>query len=84
MGGFVDSFGVGIGEGDYLASFSTRTGMVKLGHAEFRKSSLYMTVVHSNYSTNQARSEVGSVRYVLRKADGTVPAHIIGEAAQHG
>lgn len=80
MARFVDSMGIEIEEGDYLASFSTRTGMVKFGRAEFRKSSLYMTVATSNYRSSKPVSEVGSVRYVLRKVNGHVPAHIRGEA----
>ncbi|WP_406161042.1 hypothetical protein [Streptomyces canus] len=77
-----DSFGVVIGEGDRIMSASTSGGWAKIGTA-YRADSgrLMMTVEHPDTDRSyfsQKRSQIGSMALVLRKADGTVPAHVTG------
>ncbi|WP_328967922.1 hypothetical protein [Streptomyces sp. NBC_00239] len=75
-----DSFGVEVGEGDYVLSAASSTGLFKLGIVYFAPSGrAMMKVTRSNWNGAQRRSEVGSNALVLRKADGSVPPHV-GEA----
>jgi hypothetical protein len=79
-----DSFGVDVAPGDYILSASTSGGWAKIGTVYAVPSSgrLMMTVEHGNSGRSyysQSRSQIGSMSTVLRKADGTVPAHIGGE-----
>lgn len=75
-----DSFGVAIEEGDYVMSASTSGGVAKLGTVYLAPSGRpMMTISTANYRCRQSRSELGSMVCVLRKADGTVPAHVAGE-----
>lgn len=73
-----DSFGTRIDAGDYVLSAASSSGLFKLGIVYFTPSGrAMMEVTASNWSA-QKRSEVGSNVLVLRKADGTVPAHVAG------
>jgi hypothetical protein len=75
-----DSFGVRIGVGDYVLSAASSSALFKLGTVYLAPSGrLMMEVTQANYSSTNRRSEVGSNVLVLRKADGTVPAHVVGE-----
>ncbi|MGW0468293.1 hypothetical protein ACWDX6_23960 [Streptomyces sp. NPDC003027] len=72
-----DSFGVEIDEGDYVLSAASSTSFFKLGVVYLAPSGrAMMEVTRSNWDRAQRRSEVGSNVLVLRKADGTVPAHV--------
>jgi hypothetical protein len=74
-----DSFGTPIEEGDYVLSAASSSGFFKLGVVYFAPSGRpMMEVTRSNWSRAHRRSEVGSNVLVLRKADGTVPAHVAG------
>jgi hypothetical protein len=61
-------------------SASTSGGLAKIGTV-YRADSgrLMMEIDRANYRCRQRRSEIGSMACVLRKADGTVPAHVVGE-----
>ncbi|MER7922142.1 hypothetical protein ABTY96_03225 [Streptomyces sp. NPDC096057] len=75
-----DSFGTPIEAGDYVLSAASSSSLFKLGIVYFAPSGRpMMEVALSNYSSTNRRSEVGSNCLVLRKADGTVPAHVAGE-----
>lgn len=77
-----DSFGVELEEGDYVLSAASSSSFFKLGIVYFAPSGrAMMEVTQSNWSGAQRRSEVGSNSLVLRKADGTVPTHVLGGAA---
>lgn len=77
-----DSFGTTVEPGDYVLSAASSTSLFKLGIVYAAQSGrLMMEVTRSNWDTAQRRSEVGSNVLVLRKADGTVPAHVAGEVA---
>jgi hypothetical protein len=72
-----DSFGVDLEAGDYVLSAASTSSFFKLGTVYFAPSGrAMMKVARSNWDRAQRRSEVGSNVLVLRKADGTVPAHI--------
>ncbi|MEU3729961.1 hypothetical protein AB0E81_11210 [Streptomyces sp. NPDC033538] len=75
-----DSFGTPIEAGDYVLSAASSSSFFKLGVVYLAPSGrLMMEVTRSNWSGANRRSEVGSNVLVLRKADGTVPAHVAGE-----
>jgi len=77
-----DSFGVDLEAGDYVLSAASSSSFFKLGTVYFAPSGrAMMKVTRSNWSVGYRRSEVGSNVLVLRKADGTVPAHVAGEVA---
>lgn len=77
-----DSFGVKIEEDDYVMSASTSGGNAKLGTVYLAASGRPMLhVAHSNHGMRNRRSELGYMTLVLRKADGSVPAHVAGEVA---
>jgi hypothetical protein len=71
-----DSFGVEIDAGDYVLSASTSGGVAKLGTVYLAASGRPMMEVAASNCTIHRRSEIGSMVVVLRKADGTVPAHV--------
>jgi hypothetical protein len=76
-----DSFGVEIGEGDYILSASTTHGRVKVGTAYQGKNGLLMRIdISAQYGIQEsAHPKSGQLGYnvvVLRKADGTVPTHV--------
>ncbi|MFG2292017.1 hypothetical protein [Streptomyces sp. NPDC048603] len=77
-----DSFGIEIEDGDYILSASTTHGRVKVGTAfRGRTGNLSMRVdlsaQHGQQEAEHPRSgQLGYNVVVLRKADGTVPAHI--------
>ncbi|GGX26726.1 hypothetical protein [Streptomyces chryseus] len=81
-----DSFGVEVEEGDYILSASTTGARVKVGHAYEGRNGMLMRI---DVSAQHGRQEFehpksGQLGYnvvVLRKADGTVPAHVSGVAA---
>ncbi|MFJ4768493.1 hypothetical protein ACIP88_05150 [Streptomyces uncialis] len=74
-----DSFGTPIEVGDYVLSAASSTSFFKLGIVYAAASGrLMMEVTQSNWHRASKRSEVGSNVLVLRKADGTVPAHVVG------
>ncbi|MYY03093.1 MULTISPECIES: hypothetical protein [unclassified Streptomyces] len=76
-----DSFGTPIEEGDYVLSAASSSSYFKLGVVYFAPSGRpMMEVTNSNWDRGAKRSEVGSNVLVLRKADGSVPAHVAGEA----
>lgn len=77
---YTDAFGVAVEEGDYIMSAASATYRVKIGRAVFGPASLMMTVEHQNWAGFGAakREPVGFGAVVLRKADGTVPDHILG------
>lgn len=76
-----DSFGTPIEEGDYVLSAASSSSYFKLGVVYFAPSGRpMMEVTRSNWSGGIRRSEAGSNVLVLRKADGTVPAYVTGEA----
>ncbi|MEU3986114.1 hypothetical protein AB0F77_39660 [Streptomyces sp. NPDC026672] len=78
-----DSFGVTIEPGDRIMSASTSGGWAKIGTVYAAESGrLMMTVEHGQSGRSyfsQKRSAIGSMALILRKADGTVPAHVAGE-----
>ncbi|MFE6493378.1 hypothetical protein [Streptomyces sp. NPDC057748] len=75
-----DAFGTRVDEGDYVLSAASSSSFFKLGVVYFAPSGRpMMEVTRSNWSGSQRRSELGSNVLVLRKADGTVPAHVTGE-----
>lgn len=77
-----DSFGTRIEAGDYVLSAASSSSLFKLGIVYLAPSGRpMMEVTRSNYSSTNRRSEVGSNVLVLRKADGSVPAHVAGEVA---
>ncbi|MFG3014341.1 hypothetical protein ACGFZB_28760 [Streptomyces cinerochromogenes] len=77
-----DSFGTLIEAGDYVLSAASSSSLFKLGTVYLAPSGrLMMEVTQANYSSTNRRSEVGSNVLVLRKADGSVPAHVTGEVA---
>jgi hypothetical protein len=77
-----DSFGVEIEAGDYVLSAASSTSLFKLGVVYFASSGrAMMEITRSNWVGRQRRSEIGSNALVLRKADGTVPAHVAGVSA---
>jgi hypothetical protein len=76
-----DSFGVTIEPGDYILSASTTRGRVKVGTAKQGNNGLLMTVdLSATYGAleddHPKTGQLGCNVVVLRKADGTVPAHI--------
>lgn len=72
-----DSFGVTIDPGDYVLSAAPSSGWAKIGTVYAAPSGrLMLEIAHSSWDGHQKRSEIGSTCAVLRKADGTVPAHI--------
>ncbi|OSC76490.1 hypothetical protein B5180_01665 [Streptomyces sp. BF-3] len=76
-----DTFGTSIEEGDYVLSAASSSSYFKLGVVYFAPSGRpMMEVTASNWDRGAKRSEVGSNVLVLRKADGTVPAYVTGEA----
>ncbi|MET9126937.1 hypothetical protein [Streptomyces sp. NPDC004528] len=76
-----DSFGVAVEEDDYVLSASTSGGVAKLGRIYYTVSGRPMIrVEHSNHELRNKGSELGYMVLVLRKADGTVPAHVTGVA----
>lgn len=76
-----DSFGTPVEAGDYVLSAASSSSFFKLGVVYLAPSGrLVMEVTRSNWSGANRRSEVGSNVLVLRKADGTVPAVVAGEA----
>jgi hypothetical protein len=71
---------VRIDVGDYVLSAASSSSLFKLGVVYLAPSGRpMMEVSQSNYSSTNRRSELGSNVLVLRKADGTVPAHVAGE-----
>ncbi|MFF9525399.1 hypothetical protein ACF1DV_25970 [Streptomyces achromogenes] len=75
-----DSFGVEVEEDDYVLSASTSGGVAKLGRIYFAVSGRPMLrVERSNHVLRNKSSELGYMVVVLRKADGSVPAHVAGE-----
>ncbi|WP_030962636.1 hypothetical protein [Streptomyces sp. NRRL S-378] len=77
-----DSFGVEIEEGDYILSASTTHGRVKVGTAfRSRTGNLSMRIdISAQYGRQESEhprsGQLGHNVVVLRKADGTVPAHV--------
>lgn len=76
-----DSFGVTIEPGDYILSASTTRGRVKVGTAKQGTNGLLMTVdLSATYGSledeHPKTGQLGCNVVVLRKADGSVPAHI--------
>ncbi|MFB7671308.1 hypothetical protein ACFC26_07805 [Kitasatospora purpeofusca] len=76
-----DAFGIDIEPGDYLLSSSTTSGRVKVGHAKQGSACIVMDVELSAVDgmAEVPRRRTGQLGYntvVLRKADGTAPAHI--------
>nr|WSW58462.1 hypothetical protein OG513_07640 [Streptomyces sp. NBC_00998] len=80
-----DSFGVDIEEGDYILSASTTHGRVKVGTAfRGRTGNLSMRIdISAQYGRQESEhprsGQLGYNVVVLRKADGTVPAHVAGD-----
>ncbi len=78
-----DSFGVEIDPGDLILSASTTAGRVKIGRAKQGRNGLLMTVEVSAQNgqletEHPATGQLGYNVVVLRKADGSVPAHVGG------
>jgi hypothetical protein len=73
---------VTVEEDDYVMSASTSGGVAKLGRIYFTASGRPMLrVEYSNFELRNKGSELGYMVLVLRKADGSVPAHVAGEVA---
>ncbi|GAB7187118.1 hypothetical protein ATKI12_6949 [Kitasatospora sp. Ki12] len=76
-----DSFGIEIEPGDYILSSSTTSGRVKVGRAKQGRRGIAMTIdlsaTHGMVESSHPRTgQLGYNTVVLRKADGTAPAHI--------
>ncbi|MFI8084330.1 hypothetical protein ACIF6L_26450 [Kitasatospora sp. NPDC086009] len=76
-----DSFGVEIEPGDYILSASTTSGRVKVGRAKQGRTGIVMDIELSAVDgmaeiPRQRTGQLGYNTVVLRKADGTAPAHI--------
>ncbi len=79
----IDSFGVLVEVGDYILSASTSGGRVKVGRVIQGRHGLMMAVETAAkwgewIEAPQRTGQFGYNTVILRKADGSVPAHVGG------
>ncbi|MFI6444687.1 hypothetical protein [Kitasatospora sp. NPDC050543] len=78
-----DSFGIDVEVGDYILSASTSGGTVKVGRVIQGRHGLMMAVETAaqwgkRQEQPQKTGQFGYNTVILRKADGSVPAHVSG------